>query len=230
MAINKDLFPKRLRAARRAKGMTQADVAEAMGVNRVTSTNWETGLYAPDPSKVIVMSQLLGVATEWLAGESEEGGVEDPPQRNFSIRRERTDPEWVEVLHHSSECPAVPGEGCAKTCDRFAAQTAMPGFFQVRKDRMASRGVTLLMTVMAKGDAMQPTIESGDFVFLDAANKTPSGVVAIVLSGSIEIRRLVPLVGDRVFVVCDNPNYTAQEAQISDLAVVGRVISISRDV
>lgn len=35
------------RELRRSAGLTQADVAQALGVNRVTVTRWETGVQRP---------------------------------------------------------------------------------------------------------------------------------------------------------------------------------------
>ena len=50
--------------ARRAKGMTQEELAEALGVSRATVANYETGRRVPDAHMLLSLSQLLDLSFE----------------------------------------------------------------------------------------------------------------------------------------------------------------------
>lgn len=59
---------------RKANGMTGEDLAEKMGVSRQAVSKWESGQALPDIKKIIEMSELFGVTTDYLlkdSGESE---------------------------------------------------------------------------------------------------------------------------------------------------------------
>lgn len=56
----------RLKAARDAKGLTQTQLADAVGQHQSTLAHWERGKARPSPEKVDLMAPVLGVATEWL--------------------------------------------------------------------------------------------------------------------------------------------------------------------
>jgi phage repressor protein C with HTH and peptisase S24 domain len=56
----------RLKYAREARGLTQTQLAEAVGQHQSTLAHWERGKARPSPDKVDMMAPVLGVATEWL--------------------------------------------------------------------------------------------------------------------------------------------------------------------
>lgn len=51
---------------RKAKGMTQAELAEAIDVSRQSVQKWETGLSCPDIAKIPELARLLGVSADAL--------------------------------------------------------------------------------------------------------------------------------------------------------------------
>lgn len=57
----------RIFQARKAKGMSQEDLAEAMGVSRQAVSKWETGDAMPDVEKLIGLCRVLGLDMEYLA-------------------------------------------------------------------------------------------------------------------------------------------------------------------
>ena len=56
----------RLRAA---KGMSQSDLAEALGVSRQSVSKWETGAADPSISNLLALSKLFGIPAEELLRE-----------------------------------------------------------------------------------------------------------------------------------------------------------------
>ena len=60
-----------IRKARKAAGITQEDLAQALGVNRATISKYETGLIEPSVSQIKTIAGILGVDFFILASEIE---------------------------------------------------------------------------------------------------------------------------------------------------------------
>lgn len=56
----------RIRERRKIMGITQAALAEAFGINRVSVTQWELGTTSPEVDKIVKLAQLLDCDPEWL--------------------------------------------------------------------------------------------------------------------------------------------------------------------
>jgi transcriptional regulator with XRE-family HTH domain len=61
-----------IRLRRIATGMTQADLAIALGACASTIYNWESGKTKPNFRKIFVLSKILGVTEEDLLNPREE--------------------------------------------------------------------------------------------------------------------------------------------------------------
>ena len=68
-------FKERVFQARKAKGLSQEDLAEAVGVSRQAVSKWETGEAMPDMEKFIALCAALDLNIEYLAL----GKVPTPP-------------------------------------------------------------------------------------------------------------------------------------------------------
>jgi transcriptional regulator with XRE-family HTH domain len=64
--MSDESFPVRLRASRKSKGYTQAQVAEAIGVTVQAVSQWETGQSGASHARIELLAQLLGVDWDWL--------------------------------------------------------------------------------------------------------------------------------------------------------------------
>ncbi len=51
---------------RKRKGMSQEELAEQLELSRQAVSRWETGTAVPDTEKVILLSRLFGVTTDYL--------------------------------------------------------------------------------------------------------------------------------------------------------------------
>ena len=56
----------RILTLRKSKGMSQEQLAEAVGVSRQAVSKWESEQASPDPEKIITMSEIFGVTTDYL--------------------------------------------------------------------------------------------------------------------------------------------------------------------
>lgn len=64
-----------LKTARRAAGLTQADVAAQIGITQNAYSYWENGKVKIDNESLIKLSNLFGVSTDYLMGISENAGI-----------------------------------------------------------------------------------------------------------------------------------------------------------
>lgn len=56
----------RMREAREAAKLTQAEVGADLGVSRQVITKWENGTSSPNPVQVVRLCTRYGVSTDWL--------------------------------------------------------------------------------------------------------------------------------------------------------------------
>ena len=61
--------------SRKRAGMSQIDLADALGVSRQSVSKWETGEANPEISKLPQLAEVLHVTTDWLLSDAapEEG-------------------------------------------------------------------------------------------------------------------------------------------------------------
>lgn len=63
-------FSERLRQLRKAKGLTQAQVAELLGGTKMMISSYESGTRYPPYATLIKLSSLYGVSIDYLLGAS----------------------------------------------------------------------------------------------------------------------------------------------------------------
>ena len=56
----------RISELRKAKGLSQEELAEQLGVSRQSVSKWETGVAIPDTENALAMSKIFGVTTDFL--------------------------------------------------------------------------------------------------------------------------------------------------------------------
>ncbi len=64
-------FPAKLRAYRKRKRLTQAQLAKWLGVSQAAVAKWENGQAEPDIERLNRLSALFGVPLDLLCGDSE---------------------------------------------------------------------------------------------------------------------------------------------------------------
>ena len=64
------MLKENIKAARKAKGLTQEELADELHVVRQTISKWEQGLSVPDAEMLISISKILEIPVSTLLGES----------------------------------------------------------------------------------------------------------------------------------------------------------------
>lgn len=85
----------RLKAARQKLGLTQDQLAEVIGKNRVTIVRWENGTSEINAKRARQLSEHLDVTPEWLMFG---GQIEAPVQQRDAVGQDDVTPEVLRVL------------------------------------------------------------------------------------------------------------------------------------
>jgi transcriptional regulator with XRE-family HTH domain len=67
----------RIQALRKQHGMSQEQLADAVGVSRQAVSKWESEQASPDLDKVVIMSDLFDVTTDYILKGIEPAEVQD---------------------------------------------------------------------------------------------------------------------------------------------------------
>ena len=100
----------RLYQLRKQKGLTQADVAEKLGISRQAVSRWEIGAAIPTLENIKILSELFGVSVEYLLGG--DSGVEEAEYTEDKAIQNDTNPssEGTEEIPISSCLEDLPQE------------------------------------------------------------------------------------------------------------------------
>ena len=71
-------FGEKIRAARKAAGMTQKQLAQRLGVSNTSVSNWEKDLSRPDADMIQLLCGILGLSPNAFYGAGE--GISAPSQ------------------------------------------------------------------------------------------------------------------------------------------------------
>ena len=61
-------FAERLRELRKERGLSQIQLAEKLGVDFRTISNWENGVRKPDIDMLVIVADFFEVSTDFLLG------------------------------------------------------------------------------------------------------------------------------------------------------------------
>lgn len=81
---------KRIKAERVALGLTQQGLAELIGCNRVSVTNWESARNSPDRDSFLALLKALNLTEQWLLSGM---GSKHPGSSAAGSKERITDPE-----------------------------------------------------------------------------------------------------------------------------------------
>ena len=65
----------KLTQARKAAGLTQADVAARLDVSRQAVSRWESGQSKPSTEKLLELANIYDVSLDWLCNEAADGNL-----------------------------------------------------------------------------------------------------------------------------------------------------------
>jgi|DEB0MinimDraft_10_1074344.scaffolds.fasta_scaffold02881_5 transcriptional regulator with XRE-family HTH domain len=76
--MNREIFRERLKNARKGLGLSQSQLAVAVGVTPPAVTHWEKGTNEPAPKKLLEIAARLNINKNYLTGESDDPSLPSP--------------------------------------------------------------------------------------------------------------------------------------------------------
>ena len=90
-------FADKLQKLRKAKRLSQEDLAERCGVTRQSVPKWETGLGYPETEKLLMLCDLLEVNLDYLLRDIKEKHNEENKQEEVSLYASYVG-KWLQVF------------------------------------------------------------------------------------------------------------------------------------
>ncbi|HCQ6509547.1 TPA: helix-turn-helix transcriptional regulator [Klebsiella pneumoniae] len=217
----KTTLAERLREARKAAGMTQKTLGDAVGVSQAAIQKIETGR-AAQTTKLLDIAKALRVRPEWLSsgtGDMRADGEDDkkPSHINHDVFRVDildlavsagpgiVNQEFVEILHSVEYAPAE------------------------ARHMFDGRKAENIRIINVRGDSMSGTIEPGDLLFVDISVKSfdGDGIYAFLYDDTAHVKRLQKM-KDKLLVISDNKIYAAWEPiekdEMNRVFIFGKII------
>ena len=85
-------FGDRISFLRKLKGLTQAQLAEKLGISAQAVSKWESGLSCPDIMMLVPLADIFNVSTDMLLGGGQLTGCDVTPGQNAEADREKRFP------------------------------------------------------------------------------------------------------------------------------------------
>ncbi|WNL50667.1 transcriptional regulator [Ruegeria phage RpAliso] len=193
--------------ARKAKDMTQLDLAKRLGVSRAAVGQWEINSTSPSIAKLEEVATILNVEPQWLAYNVKPGET-----RVVYRSPERDNIQWVSELKFGNE------EGELIEGDKWG----IPNEYLTR-DLGSSANDSAICSV--NSHSVEPAFEYGDKVIIDRADTKPSPGGTFVYWDGIgyAFARMQAIPGKTPKVRLSQNGADTIDMDLSDLTIVGRV-------
>ncbi|HHN8383173.1 TPA: XRE family transcriptional regulator [Klebsiella quasipneumoniae] len=217
----KTTLAERLREARKAAGMTQKTLGDAVGVSQAAIQKIETGR-AAQTTKLLDIAKALRVRPEWLSsgtGTMRADGEDDkkPSHINHDVFR-------VDILDLAVS--AGPGVVNQEFVEILRSVEYAPAEARHMFDGRKAENIRI---INVRGDSMSGTIEPGDLLFVDISVKSfdGDGIYAFLYDDTAHVKRLQKM-KDKLLVISDNKSYAPwdpiEKEEMNRVLVFGKVI------
>ena len=236
---NKAEFGDKIRAYRKARELSQPQLAELVGKTKNTVTNWENGTSRPELDMIPTLCRVLGISADMFFGmPADPHTLSTTEQEHMKLYRslDRYKQRSVDTLMESmiendmlafreqciaaftrlghDELPASAGTGVPLT-DTFERE-----YVFLRNTRSVCRADTIITVT---GDSMLPTFHDGDELLVEYTQEIAEGEIGIfVVAGEGYVKEYR---SDGLH--SHNPKYkTIRPAQDDNFRCVGRVLDV----
>lgn len=213
----------RVRRAREAAGLSQQELARAVGIKQPSIQAIESGR-AKGSKHLVAIARATGASADWLAAGDHHG---NPAERVvlFERKPEPASDNIVNIM--GTEYARVPvfdmREGWPM---RQPFDHHMMGLALLRS--MTGAALSEIAILQVDGDAMSPTVSGRDWVVVDKSlNRIAgSGLYVLHTAGAVVVQRVVRHAGSgAITLTSDNPKYPPQTIDDAlKVASVGRVL------
>lgn len=208
----------KLKMLRELKGMSQADCAKALGLDRTTYVKYENG--GSVRRNVEKLARFFNVSTDYLLGNTDTPADPTPAQ-----------PPARKVTHYTYRIPVV---GRVAAGQPILAQEEIIDYEYI--DERLHKSGDQYFGLVVKGSSMEPTIHDGDTIIVRVQESVENGQIAVVLVDGEdatvkEVKETdtgLTLIGHNVAVYAPH-FYSCEEVEKLPVRIIGRVVqSISK--
>ena len=215
------------KALKKEKGVTDAALADVLGVERSVANKVTNGHVAINPRKITAIAKLLGVTADEMMFRA--GFTAEPP-----IAEELSADEATKATHQDLDMVEIQmidlAYGLGATYADSAVEIDVVQFPKVWVQQITHASPAHLTWTRGRGDSMSPTIEDGDLILLDRSQtrvEEQDAMWAFAIGDINAIKRL-RVKGDRYQIFSDNPNVLPDEEPQDFVRIVARVVFVGR--
>lgn len=230
-------FSINIQLLRKRKGMSQAQLASALGVARTTISNWEKGVAFPLFEDLINLSKQLDSTLNGLVNQ-----VDLATTTHSNISSERFKQQSISTAPGKAEATEAPGNiiildirAAAGYADSSFSPQYLSGKPRMDLPDKQYRGAGLF-AIQVAGDSMAPTILQGDWLVVRKLERPledlRQGHVHVVLGaqdGPVAKRLYLGDKGKSLVLRSDNPTYPDQEISGDGYVAIYRALRLMRD-
>lgn len=204
------MFAERLKLARKAKNLSQAEVSRLLGVTQQAVGKWETGRSTPDPQTVARLAEILDTTADTLLGLQEQS-----EQPRSAVGRH--------AFSAYTEC-LIPVVGTVR-----AGYGALAFEEDYGQEYASVKDPENYFYLVVKGDSMEPRIFDGDLALVHRQNTLDNGDLGVMVYGSDSEGTLKKYIqrGNAVVLHPFNPNYeekVIRGEELDYLHIAGKVV------
>lgn len=191
-----------LKAARKAAGLTQVEVASYIGLSQPQYSAWENGRSKIDSASLAKLAAYLNVSVEYLLG-----------QEGASVRK------GVRIPVLGKVAAGIPIEAIEDIID-----------YEEIDEALAATGEFFALQI--QGESMMPRICDGDVVIVREQEAVESGDIAVVIvNGDSATVKRIKKEPEGLWLIPNNPAfetkvYTPSEIEHLPVRILGKVVEL----
>lgn len=201
-------FGSKIRAARKAKGLTQAELAEKMNTRNTVISNWENNINKPDVDSIEYLCGILNITPSFLLGPFNSNN-----SNIFSIQ-------GLQPLPKMKRVPVLGKIACGVP---ILAEQNFDGYVNV------PGGVEADFSLQCQGDSMvNARILDGDMVFIRQQPDVENGEIAAVLIGNEATLKRVYKQDGKLTLMPENssyPPFTYSGPELENVRILGKAVA-----
>ena len=209
----------KLRELRKAKGLSQTEVANTIGVSQVAYGRYESGAREPSFETLKALADYFNVSVDEILGRDSSAPA---PKRKTPM------PDFL-----SNETVLIPIIGRVRAGYDALAEQDIEGYMELEASVKSRWNDAAILKVW--GDSMEPELQEGDYVIITRTAEVRSGDLAIVcINGDEGTVKRVEFDEDGLDLIPSNPAYgthhfTPHQVQTLPVLIQARVVRVIRD-
>ena len=200
----------KIKAARKAAHIGQAELGEAIGIGKSSISEWESGKRSPDIDKVKDIAKVLNVTPTYLMGWKEE---DVPDQRPLPAGLLPVVKRRIPIIGHVAAGVPIMAE---REYEEYEDDTY---------------GISCDYVLRVEGDSMEPRVLDGDVVYVRQQPDVDDGQIAVVGVDDSVTLKVVYHLPNGLQLVSLNPKYKPMiytQSNTDYLAIIGLAVAYKR--